>query len=376
MIGFIKGLYYDLIFKINKMFSELEQKSIDSEAGRKFMRDTLNEFKVLKADISRVINSGDLDIELLLTNNIVEFNTLYERFLSIEIFRFLIIIDYGIPEHYFNKKISRIYYEIKCLQSPPLVASVSNSEMYYWAYPKFKVIAVPKGEEKSLLNLPDLYHEIAHLIYKQYFTFLIGNFMDVLKKYYQDEIFRVKNEQRALSLIPFFIDKQNNWINGWVEEFTCDLIATFLVGSAYGWTNIKISTLSSGQKRIYNDSPTHPSDESRMRAIFKMLKLCGLNNTIINLSSSWDMLLNTTSNPIPQHYNYIFPDVLINTLSENVFEGCKNIGLNSYSEQLAEFENPVSKIVNDSWSKVLANPIEFENWEQQTIQNLQISLEQ
>jgi hypothetical protein len=82
----------------------------------------------------------------------------------IEIYRYQVILKYGKAESYLNKKIKLIYDEIKCLQSVPLVTTINNSDEYYWVHPQYEIIAVPTGEEKSLLNLPDLYHEIGHLI--------------------------------------------------------------------------------------------------------------------------------------------------------------------------------------------------------------------
>lgn len=48
--------------------------------------------------------------------------------------------------------------------------------VHYWVHPQYEIIAVPTGEEKSLLNLPDLYHETGHLIYKQHEEDLLGTF--------------------------------------------------------------------------------------------------------------------------------------------------------------------------------------------------------
>ena len=104
-------------------------------------------------------------------------------------------------------------------------------------------------------------------------------------------------------------------------EFTCDFIATYLVGPAYAWTNLKLTTLSSGKDRIYADSPSHPSDESRMRAIFFMLKLMGHTAELTQIEESWKEFLAASNNPIPSNYNFIFPQSIIEQLAKNVFAG-------------------------------------------------------
>ena len=289
-------------------------------------------------------------------------------------FRYQVIINYGPAEHYFNKKIKRIYDEIKNSQTPPLITTISNSESYYWAHPYFAIIAVPLGEERNLLNLPDLYHEICHFIYKQFASFLIGNFHDVIQKYFDDEIERVLEEHRAPRYIAFYRDKLQKWHNGWIEEFTCDLVATYLVGPAYAWTNLKLSTISSGNDRIYIDSPSHPSDEARMRAILQMLHITGQGANAMEIKKSWDKFLIATSNPVPPDYKYIFPNHLLEQLAENVLAGCQAIGLAEYEAQVLEFGTPVSKILNDAWDILLKDQEAYDSWEINAIETIKKQL--
>src|SRR5205823_3133932 len=102
---------------------------------------------------------------------------------------------------------------------------------------------------------------------------------------------RVLLEQRPVSLITFYREKNSWWLSSWIMEFTCDLVATYLVGSAYAWTNLKLTTLSSGKNRVYHDSPSHPSDEARMRTIFYMLNKMGLTEDVEQLEISWNKFL-------------------------------------------------------------------------------------
>lgn len=371
MINFIKAVFYDLSFRISKMISDLDNRKLNNtlhvDIPDTFYQNTIKQLTGIRNEIQAITDSGDLDIETIASNNLIRYNTIFEKFQSIELFRFQVIINYGPPEHYFNKKIKRIYSEIKNSQIPPLVTTISNSESYYWAHPYFAIIAVPLGEEKNLLNLPDLYHEICHFIYKQNAKFLIGNFQDILQKHFEYEIDRVDEEHRAQRYKNFYRDKLQKWLNGWIEEFTCDLVATFLVGPAYAWTNLKLSTISSGNDRIFIDS-SHPSDEARMRVIFHLLEITGQGSDATLIKGTWDKFLKATSNPIPLDYKFIFPDHLLEHLANNVLEGCKAIGLNDYESQVAEFENPISKILNDAWELILKDPAKFDIWEAKTIQ--------
>jgi hypothetical protein len=317
-----------------------------------------------------LIASGDLDIPPLGSNNIIKYNTFHERLLTIEVFRYLIIINFGPAEIYFKKNIQRIYDEIHSLDTPPIITTISNSESYYWALPSYDIIAVPTGEEKSLLNLPDLYHEMGHLIFNQSAAFLKREIEQKISDYYRNESQRVLNEGRDPLLISFFREKRSYWMGSWVMEFVCDLIATYLVGPAYAWTNLKLSTLSSAIERIYQDSPSHPSDEARMRAIFYMLEKMGHRVELVDIEGSWTAFLAATKNPQPSNYDFIFPQDIIALLADYVFDGCKAIDLQVYADQVAWYRDPISKILNDAWEKSFADPSEFAAWEKDQIDKI------
>jgi hypothetical protein len=370
MISFVKGIFYDQANRISKMLLDLTSSSINKEIDKDFLDRTVEMLQELNADIQLLVNSGDLDIDALASYNIIKYNTFHERLLTIELFRYLVIINYGQPEEYFKKKVNRIYKEINCLQKQPIITTISNSENYYWALPTYDIIAVPTGEERNLLNLPDLYHEMGHLIYNQYDSYLVGGITNKINQFYQDEIQAVVNDQRDPKLITFYRDKNARWINGWIMEFTCDFIATYLVGPAYAWTNLKLTTLSSGKDRVFMDSQSHPSDEARMRGIFYMLRLMGHTKEVEQIETSWQEFLNATNNPIPVQYDRVFPTPIIEQLAKNAFDGCMSIDLRIYNDQVTKFTNPISKILNDAWLELFNNPDGFHAWEEVRIKEI------
>jgi len=367
MTQFLKGIFADQANAALKMLARLKGNDINADMDKTFLANTIHLLESLYTDVMKIIQSGDLDIPTLASSNIVRYNTFTERLQTIELFRYLVIINYGEPEKYFKKKIARIYKEINCLQSEPIITTISNSENYYWALPSYNIIAVPTGEEKNLLNLPDMYHEIGHLLDKQHRAYFRDDFIPKLSRFYKDEEQRVVDEQRDPKLISFYRDKHASWLNGWIMEFTCDFIATYLVGPAYAYTNLKISTLSSGKDRIYADFPSHPSDEARMRAIFFMLHQLGFGTEVNDINKLWQEFLKNTKNPVPHNYTFIFPQALIEALGQSVLQGCQKIDLFSYPDQLKKFELPISKILNEAWIEVLRNSPNYKVSEEQKI---------
>ncbi len=370
MVAFVKGIFHDLSGRIQKMIVNLEQLKETTAIPKDFFDKTLSLLNKLNQEVNTTLVSPDISFDELAGNNILKFNTLYERFLAIELYRFQVIIHYGENEKYFNALINRIYREIECNQRPPIVSVISNNDNYYWVYPLYEIIAVPYGEERNLLNLPDLYHEIGHLIYGQFPTFLKGTIESSLDKHFRDEIQAIHDENRDKKTIPVLKEAFDSWKNSWIEEFICDLIATYLTGPCYGWTNLKISTISSTDKGIYSTTANHPSDESRMYAIFSMLQLMGHQSDIEQLKNYWASFMAISANAKSQFYDTLLPQHIISELVATVFQSCQDIGLSSYSKQIEISGEPIAQLLNQAWTENLARPENFTNWENSQTEKL------
>jgi len=371
MISFIKGLFIDLECRVLRMNSQLQSKNHHPDIQKSFVPKTIEYLEELDSFLQVKIISGDLDIEFLANNNMTDFNQYQEWFKNLEFYRFLVIQNYkDDAEGYLNKKIRKIYSEIKHLANPPILTTISNSNDYYWAETFFEIIAVPFGEEHNLLNLADLYHEIGHLIFRQYPDIVEFKLLPDLNSYFERQIDLSIDEKTNTYYVPFFNEKRNHWKEYWIEEFSCDMIATYLCGPAFAWTNMKMSALSNRDKAIYADSPSHPSDESRMRAVFMMLDKSGFSSECREIKKSWDQFLNHINNPKHPDYKFIFPDDLLDQLSTIVFDYCKGIDLAPYIEQIETHKTTISKIINDAWYELHNSPFEFERRQKEMIEEI------
>lgn len=371
MIEFLHGIYHDLLSRVERMKESLENGNFDEELRPSYLTKTVELLEDLSIEILEVIESGDLELDFIINNNLIRYNRFNQNFQAIELFRYRVIEKYGRAERYFNKKIERIYDEIENLQLPPIITTISNSEEYYWAHPLYEIIAVPSGEEKNLLNLPDLYHEIGHLIYKQYSISLIGRVIDFVTNHFAHQRQLAIDQNKSGRLIDLLKEIEGNWKNGWIEEFTCDIIGTYLVGPAYAWTNLKLTANSTYYNTVYSPSVSHPSDDSRNRAILRTLNLLGYNyDEIKELELSWNDFQSHISDELPEYYDYYFPDELIKNIVENVVQGCEDIALRSHLDQKANLDKPISEILNSAWLIARKKPAEFSAWERQTISEI------
>jgi hypothetical protein len=339
-----------------------------------FVPETFQELNILYKRIKNDIDSGDLEVSELNSYYLRNYSILYGEFQLLDAYKYQVILNYSETESYLNKKVSLIYDQIRCLQSLPVVTTLTNTEEYYWAHPLYNIIAVPPGEEKSLLNLPDLFHEIAHFIFEQYGEDLIEEFLNELKCYYDEKKREVDDEDRGQNLIDFFSGIQDKWEKRWVEEFACDMIGTYLTGAAYGWTNLKIASFGANQKTTYEPFEYHPSDEARMRGIFAMLNQLGLRDELQELEKSWDHFLGLINVSPKNYYDDYFPQELIESLAQYVYEGCQDIDIASYNEQRNEIDRPVSLIINEAWEKIREHPEGYNKWENKAVEEIKSML--
>ncbi len=233
------------------------------------------------------------------------------------------------------------------------------------------MIALPQGEEKYLLNLSDLYHEIGHLPYRQLSSFLINDFLPTMGIYYRTVEKKFKRKDaKGKAAIKQAIDR---WHATWAEELACDLIATYLVGPAYGWSHMKLCVESSNLNRLYHlgeKIKRHPPDEVRMRTILCMLRRGGHETDADSIEESWKRMLTATRNGKPDDYETVFALELIGSITNNVLEGCQNSALLSYSEQLERHTQPISKTLNEAWTMIRTQPENFSTWETGQIKNI------
>jgi hypothetical protein len=356
MSQFVRGLFTDLLIKIDKMSSVLNGRTMPKRIASAFKRDTLTQLDSIRAEIVTIFDSGLLDSSNYMRNLIIKYRSLANDLLDIELYRYMAIVNYrDQADGYFEDLLTRIYKEIGSLQIRPFVSTFSNSDTYYWAEIGSGMIALPYGEERNILNLSDLYHEIGHFLFDQYKIDFIGQLPAQIDLFY-------KKKQDSFAQAA---DALNRWETTWTEEFSCDLIATFFTGPVYAWTNLKISTASS-VKNVYGNTKSeteHPANEARMRAIFAMLRLTGHQAELVEIEKTWNDFLKNIGRKPSVDYETFYPQEFIDSLAQSVFDGCRNIALRSYEEQIELSAPPVSLALNDAWRILQTSPDEFENWE-------------
>lgn len=367
----IRSWFVDLYNRLDRMIMYLDNRAMDTRLSSEYKSRAIVEMTNLKIRISKLIQSKILNKDFFTPNLIVKYNLFNEEFLEAEKFLFLPIKNYDDKaEGFFELLIQSIYEEADLLLFVPFVSCVSNSETYFWVYSKYNMIAVPQGEENHLLNLCDIYHEIGHL----FFSLHKGLFMrdlEVLVGTYYDTIIKKSGKGLKRVRIKATLERAYKfWTRSWLEEIACDMIAVYLVGPAYAWSNLKICSVSSWLNKMYSTDDEHPGDEVRMRGIIKTLELIGCHEDIPEIKEAWQKLLSVISNDKQKYYKDIYCEDLINCIAEKVFGFCRDHGLRSYPQQKIASTRPISEVINDALNKIRKDHENFAAWESNEIESL------
>jgi hypothetical protein len=220
---------------------------------------------------------------------------------------------------------------------PPPVLLLSKEG--YWNQPQFGLVFAPAAEDSTLLGLPDLAHEVGHLL-------LAANERELLM---QLQVF-VKDALAAagpVGLAPGDMDRRNAaWVRAWTVEFAADVIAAYLVGPAYLWQHLRLGI----QRGLEPYQPllalsTHPAPCARFDC--SATSLSDLGADLTSVKEAWREL-SLRGRAAPTSYGAVYPDRVLSALAGEVVGACDARGIRSFQE--APTDGLVA-VMNEAWTR-------------------------
>jgi hypothetical protein len=253
----------------------------------------------------------------------------------------------------------------------PLVVSVSSQ--YYWTQPSFNLICVPAAEDSTLLGLPDLCHELAHLLFLHHEALLIGDFLQHLTVHIthaqQQHIDAGQHPEDQTLYNHLF----TQWSDAWVQEFVADMVATYLVGPAFGWQHIRLCA-GRGQAAYspsLGETAEHPADEARLRGVVAVLTHMKAEPLAVRVQELWTRYVNISGETPTPDYAQCYPQELITVLAERVVDGCRALGLRSFTQEAdPPGTQDIPALLVEAWEQFLGNPQSYLNWERVQLETL------
>lgn len=329
----------------------------------------------LRRDAERLLADPSLGAPALLENQL-RFAQGLERLAKLIESYFLPFVErYGDADRQLTHLCHRLVDQIRWPLPPPLV--VAFSSQYYWTVAQFNLVCAPALEGVTLLRLPDLCHELGHILLEHRWAELVGSFVQELADYIEEERQRTDRGQRPPEYAKLYDHLFAQWRDAWLLEFTADMVATYLVGPAFGWQHVRLCA-GEGQA-VYHpalgETSTHPADEARLQGVLVVLSKMGSTEGP-QVKALWDSYTTVSREDRPADYEVCYPQSLLESLALHVIEGCQMIGLRNFREDTvpgpAAPDIPI--LIRAAWERFLRDVDGYFAWEEARLAELRSAM--
>lgn len=237
------------------------------------------------------------------------------------------------------------------------------------------LVRVPLNESHHLLGLPDFAHELGHIVWIRVYKNFLSAFSTKLAGYINRQKTKAANKSASGAYQQHFALLEDVWKERYVIEFFCDVFATYLVGSAFGWSHLRLVLSSSSE--IYQPgfgiAGSHPADEARMRAVLLTLEALNDQQNAAAIKQKWDALTALLPDHPDNDYAFCYPDELLREIAKLVISVCQKRNLKAFSAQPRVEENLPALLLH-AWEVYNLDHIHYVNWEADEVLKLKARL--
>lgn len=365
MASLLEELFHDVARRAGEIEEELGKcrgnVPAEVESYRADMEQRASRARVI---VEQILADPDLPHPLLAVNFFRDFRDIARLVQALENLPLLVLRRFNDRDRAMTHLARRICQEANFPYPAPICSSLSSQ--YYWTVAGMDLIFVPSLEPDRLLGLADLYHELGHIVlYREERRLRIPGLAIVDRHF--DRLHREgQHANWPAESLRELETYRHRWRAAWLLEFGSDLIATYLIGSSFGWCNIRTSTNLGGE--LYHGNDSHPADDARATGIDCMLRRIGEARAASEIRDRWSELVRLSGESVPPRYDVAYPHELIQDLCELVFTTCHSLGLNQWDghNQTAA----IGSALRDAWNEFRQRPDSFGGYERQSLDKL------
>lgn len=332
------------------------------------------ELDSLQYDLEQLLNDPDFGSNYLLKNQIQQYRRYSEILNIIEVEHITVLDQYNDRDYYLYCFLKIFCQQTGYPEKPPLVSTHSTDSFFVDL--SSEIIHLPLCEDCFLLAIPDLIHELGHLFYDRNSIEIEQSFNTHLNKHIDKEKNKAEDEGSSKSYQKKFNSLKKVWMQEYIIEFFCDIFATYLVGTAYAWSHLRLILESNDQIYYpgFGKDSTHPADEARMRAILITIEeLQGSKSTKI-IAERWEAFKTQVFNRQQEtEYVYCYPDSLLVQLAKIVINLCQRNNLVPYYQHF-QTDNNLPLIMQQAWIEFHNNPQLYPDWETKKIEKIRADI--
>lgn len=371
MEGFLSGLLQSLERRCTDLKARCATASSEVDL-RDHAVAAYRSIEQVRREVEQLLADPSLGLPLLLPNQLQSYRRWNEGLTQVEGFLLPFLERYSETDRRLTRLCQRLALQVRWPLSPPLIGAFSSQ--YYWTVAPLNVIAVPAGETSTLLGLPDLCHEMGHVISEAHAPEFLTDFDRELTAYIRREQRRIDSDGRPPAYKPLYDVLLAAWVGRWKWEFLSDMIASYLIGMPFGWQHLRLCAGQSGAT-VYapalDEAGTseHPANEARMRGVRAVLELVAGADFSDQLKQMWDRYVATSGEHRPAEYDVCYPQSLIEGLARRTVDACKVLGLRAFDEIGAE-ELDIPTLLQQAWEEFRRDPRAYGEWERSKMERL------
>ena len=269
-----------------------------------------------------------------------------------------------------TRMVERLCQEIKYPFPPPLC--VAGGYSYYFTYAHMDLIVGPASEPFHLLGLPDVYHELGHIVTLRKQSEFFAPALNLIEMHFKAEVKRARQDGRPDTFVRTLRRIRSQWA-AWLFEFTADVVAAYLTGPAYGWANVRLCSNVAGD--VFESGTSHPADDARATLIGIVLDRLGAAADAGEIGKAWADFSRLTGKMRPPDFEVEFPPALLADVVDATMAACRALGLTAFHQHpAAPGRINVTLLLAEAWRQFNAAPSGFGNWEADRVSALRTEL--
>lgn len=364
MASLLMELLHDVDRRVEEIALELRQVKVPNAV--KTYRDRIEQLAShANKTISLIISDPDLNDPAFAVNYFRDYKGLVRLVQELENLPLLVLRRFSKTDCWMTTLLDKICEEIGYpFPNRPICSGISSQ--YYWTAAGMDLIFVPCLEADHLLGLPDIYHELGHILLFRKEKRLVFPALAIVDRHFDRLVADWKKANVPAGSIMDLEGYRHRWRQTWVLEFGADMIATFTAGPVFGWCNIRTSCNLGGG--LYSGNETHPADDMRATMIGHMLRRMGFGATAAEIETRWAELLNLSGEARPQRYEAMYPKKLLEDLADFFYAECKTAGLVEWQQQSEVIT--VGASIDAAWEEFRKRPDSFGQFQKEQLDRL------
>lgn len=310
--------------------------------------------------IEGLLADPDIDDPAYATNYFREYCHFARLLRGLEDLPLLVLKRFNASDQQATNLMTVICAETSYPYSPPICSAISSQ--YFWTMPDMDLVFVPCLEPDHVLGLPDIYHELGHILLFREKNQLEYPALAIVDDHYDRLLVEGRRLNWPVASLKEVERYHHNWRRSWLLEFASDLIATYLIGPSFGWCNIRTATNLGGE--LYVGNETHPADDARATAIGMMLTEIGCDDSRKAIQKRWSELIKLAVESAPPRYELAYPESLLHDLAKFFREGCRNLGMTEFNPDELSGQR-VASTIHECWRQFRDEPGTYAEFERQ-----------